>query len=133
MRASLQDLRFLHMAQSLEGMFEGLERAFERHLPEGAVREALRPIFVDGPFHAKLKQAYSDLNAQVEAARSSVTPEHLLEAILACEHAARQFYLDNAPRLASPELAAIFQGLAKEEAGHIRVIDEALRLQRHVG
>ena len=133
MRASLQDLRFLHMAKNLEEMFEGLEKAFERHLPEGAVREALRPIFADGPFHRQLKDAYSDLNTKVEAARESVTPEILLEAILACEQSARQFYLDNAPRLSSPALSAIFLGLAKEEAGHARIVEEALRLQRNVG
>ena len=133
MRATLQDLRFLHMAKNLEEMFEGLERAFERHLPNDAVRQTLAPIFEDGPFHHQLKAAYADLNQKVEAARSAVTPEILLEAILACEHAARQFYLDNAPRLSSPELAAIFLGLAREEAGHVRVVEEALRLQRHVG
>ena len=133
MRGSLQDLRFLHMAKNLEEMFEGLEKAFERHLPEGAVREALRPIFVDGPFHRQLKEAYSDLNATIQAARESVTPEILLEAILACEQSARQFYLDNAPRLSDPKLAAIFLGLAKEEASHIHVVEDALRLQRSVG
>ena len=133
MRSSLQDLRFLHMAKNLEEMFEGLEKALERHLPEGAVREALRPIFVDGPFHRQLKEAYSDLNTKVAAARSAVTPEILLEAILACEHSARQYYIDNAPRLADPKLAAIFLGLAKEEANHIRVVEDALRLQRQIG
>lgn len=133
MRASLQDLRFLHMAKNLEEMFEGLEKAFERHLPAGAVREALRPIFADGPFHRQLKEAYADLNAKVEAARASVTPEVLLDAILACEHAARQYYIDNTPRLSDPNLAAIFQGLAKEETRHIGVVEEALRLQRNAG
>lgn len=130
MRAPLQDLRFLHMAKDLEEMFEGLERAFERHIPPGAVRNALDPIFRDGPFHARLKEAYGQLNAKVAAASADVTPEHLLEAILACERSAQKFYLDNAPRLSDPALAQVFLGLAKEEGMHIRVVEEALRLQR---
>ena len=133
MRAPLRDLRFLHMAKNLEEMFEGLEKAFERHIPPGAVREALRPIFTDGPFHSKLKDAYVQLNSKVAAASQDVTPVILLEAILACERNAQKFYMDNAPQLSDPALAQIFLGLAKEEGMHIRVVEEALRLQQMAG
>lgn len=133
MRSPLQDLRFLHMAKNLEEMFEGLEKAFDRHLPEGAVREALRPIFKDGPYHKRLADAYARLNASMAAQAASVTPEALLEAMLACERTAQRFYADHAADLSDPELGAIFRGLSQEEAGHARVVEDALRLQRLSG
>lgn len=133
MASHLQDLRFLHMAKDLEEMFEGLERAFDRHLPEGAVREALRPIFRDGPYHLKLGKAYDRLNSRLAAEAGSVTPEALLEAMLACERTAQKFYAEHAGDLSDPELGTIFRGLSQEEAGHARVVEEALRIQRLTG
>lgn len=129
----LQDLRFLHMATQLEAMFEGLERAFEKHIPDGAVRTALRPIFEDGPGHARLKKAYQDLNQDVARHSQDVDAVELLEAILACERSAQEFYSRNRALLSDPALQQLFAALAQEESGHIRCVEEALRLQRFVG
>ena len=128
---ALQDLRFLHMANQLEEMFEGLEKAFHRHLPEGAVKQALAPVFAEGPNHRRLREAYDRLNRQASTAQ--VASIELLEAMLACEEVAHQFYQDNAKNLRDPELAAIFKGLAAEESHHASCVREALRLQRLVG
>lgn len=131
MPVALQDLRFLHMATQLEEMFEGLEKAFHRHLPEGAVKQALAPVFAEGPNHRRLRQAYDRLNRQASA--EQVASIELLEAMLACEDAAHRFYEDNAKNLRDPELVAIFKGLAAEERHHGACVREALRLQRLVG
>ena len=129
MHAELMDLRYLHLAKSIEEMFEGLEKAFERHLPEGAVRDMLRPIFEAGASHRKLQEAYTNLNARVAAA-PQVKPTDLLECILACEKSAQKFYEEHAGDLSDPALAAIFKGMAQEEGGHVRCAQQALALQR---
>jgi hypothetical protein len=132
MTSALQDLRFLHMAKNLEDMFEGLEKAFVRHLPEGAVKEALRPIFDEGDGHRRLRAAYDELNHRLSASPPAA-PGQLLECILACEQAAQRFYLDAAGHMQDPALAALFRTLAKEEGHHIGSVQDALRLQRMVG
>jgi hypothetical protein len=132
MSSALQDLRFLHMAKNLEEMFEGLEKAFTRHLPEGAVKDALRPIFDEGEGHKRLRTAYDALNRRL-AAQPPAPPTSLLECILACEEAAQRFYLDGAERLHDRALADLFRTLAAEEGSHIGHVREALRLQRMVG
>src|SRR5690349_12593189 len=104
MPSSVQDLRFLHMAKNLEDMFEGLEKAFTRHLPEGAVRDALRPIFAEGEGHRRLRAASDELNNHLSAGPPA-PPVELLECILACEQAAQQFYLDGAHHMRDPVLA----------------------------
>jgi hypothetical protein len=130
---SLQDLRFLHMAKQLEAMFEGLERAFERHIPQGAVRTVLRPIFEAGPAHQRLEDAYVRVNHEVAQGAADVQAIDLLECILACEKAAQKFYADHAHDLKDPVLARLFQDLAAEEGRHVLVVQETLRLQRAVG
>lgn len=129
---SLQDLRFLHLARQLEESLEGLERAFERHLPPGEVRAVLRPIFEAGPGHKRLEDAYVRLNHAVAERAASVPATDLLECILACEEAARRFYQDNAASLRDPLLQQLFRQLADEESTHSGVVREALRLQRAV-
>lgn len=128
----LQDLRFLYMAKAIEEMFEGLERGFQSHLAPGAVRDAVAPIFKDGPSHTKLKQAYTDLNARIAQAQGAIQPTDLLEAMLACEKTAQKFYEDHAKDLSQPDLADIFLGLAKEEAQHVRAVERALALQNAI-
>lgn len=124
----LHDLRLLYLATRIEEAFEGLEKAFERHLPEGAAREALAPIFVEGPAHAQLRTAFQTVSARIEAERSQIGPKELLEAILDCESTARRFYESHASEFSDPALATIFARMAQEEAGHERAVSEALRL-----
>lgn len=129
MRQRLMDLRHLHLAKGLEEMFEGLEKAFERHLPGGVVRDALRPIFQEGPYHRKLQEAYKTLNTRLAAEAGTIPARDLLECILACERTAQRFYADHAKDLADPALAEVFRGLANEEASHIKCVEYALSLQ----
>lgn len=129
MHAQLMDLRYLHLAKGIEEMFEGLEKAFDRHLPPGAVREALRPIFVDGPFHRRLQEAYTALNAGMAAESPQIKAADLLECILACEKSAQKFYEDHAKELSDPALKAIFKGMGNEEGSHVRCVQQALALQ----
>lgn len=124
----LHDLRLLYLATQIEEAFEGLEKAYERHLPEGAAREALAPIFRDGPAHKQLRTAFRDLSARMEAERERITPRELLEAIRECESMARNFYATHAPEFSDPAMAGIFTRMAQEEAGHERAVAEALQL-----
>ncbi len=120
------------MAKSLEDLFEGLEKAFARHLPEGAVKESLDPIFSEGAGHKRLRAAYDELNRRLSAGPPAPHTQ-LLECILACEQAAQRFYAEGAGQMHDPALATLFRALAAEEGQHIGYVQEALRLQRMVG
>lgn len=128
MHSTLQDLRLLYLAKHLEETFEGLERAFQRHLPEGPVRDALQPLFVDGPNHKRLREALDRLNRQAKTLEASLEVSDLLQAILDCERMAQGFYLGRLDDLSDAELVQIFRGLAAEEGTHIQAVQEAQRL-----
>jgi hypothetical protein len=131
--AQLHDLRLLYLAHEVEHVFEGLEKALHRHLPTGHVREALEPLFQGGPDHGRLERELDRLNRLVESQRSEVEPLELLQALADCERMAQDFYTRHAKDLSDPALADLFRGLAKEEAGHLRAVEQALALQRSMG
>lgn len=128
MNPQLNDLRLLHLAQAVEDIFEGLEKAFERHLPDGAVKATLKPLFLGGPNHHRLEEAYARLNRAL--AGVDVTPDDLLDALLLCERTAQNFYLQHAKELQDPALARLFEGMAAEEGQHLRAVQEAQRLRQ---
>jgi hypothetical protein len=132
-REQLHDLRLLYLAHEVEHAFEGLEKALERHLPAGRVRELLEPLFKGGPGHSRLETELDRLNRAVESRRADVEPEQLLLALADCERMAQDFYARHAAALSDPALAELFRGLAKEEGRHLRAVEEALALQRSMG
>lgn len=127
MHPQLSDLRLLHLAKAIEDIFEGLEKAFERHIPDGSVKSTLQPLFRGGPYHAKLQEAYDKLNRSIIT--SDVSLDDLLAALLLCERTAQQFYLQHASELHDPALVQIFNGMAGEEGQHARAVEEAQRLR----
>lgn len=128
MPSRLSDLRLLYLAMRIEDSFEKLERAYERHLPDGPARAALQPIFQDGPAHADLKRAFERLTRTLEAEHASIPPAELLAAILECEQTAERFYASHARDLTDPVLAALFTRLAQEEARHGEAVRVAAAL-----
>jgi len=125
---ALQDLRFLYLAARIEDSFEGLERAMERHIPAGAVREALQPIFEGGPGHLRLAAALDRLSRSLEAARTDIAVDDLLTALHECERMAESFYRRNADALSDPSLRELFLDLAREEARHAEAVRTAMAI-----
>lgn len=126
----LKDLRLLYLASQLEESFEGLERAFERRIPPGPVRESLRPLFAGGPGHERLKRSLAQLDRFVKEREANLTTQDLLEALLDCERMAQGFYLGRKPDLADPALAELFASLAAEEGVHIQAVQRAIAMTR---
>lgn len=132
-RGQLHDLRLLYLAHEVEHVFEGLEKALHRHLPEGHVRDVLEPLFKGGPSHARLEKELDRLNRLMEARRAEVQPEQLLLTLADCERMAQDFYSRHSAELSDPELVDLFRGLAKEEGKHLQAVEQALALQRSMG
>ncbi|MES2154531.1 MAG: hypothetical protein V4510_05285 [bacterium] len=128
MHEQLKDLRLLYLAHQLEDSFEGLERAFERRIPPGPIRESLQPVFQGGPGHAALTAALGRLNADVKAREVLLTPLDLLQAMLDCERMAQGFYLGRKDDLADPALRDLFVKLAAEEGRHVQVVEKAMAM-----
>lgn len=128
MLASLRDLRLLYLASRIEDSLEGLERAYDRHLPEGSAREALQPIFKPGPAHKRLEEALANLNEDIEAQRADITADDLLQAILDCEELAAAFYQRYAGELTDPALRELFLAMSREEAGHVKAVRTAMAI-----
>lgn len=125
MHAKLHDLRLLYLAHEVERTFEGLEKAFHRHLPE-EMRAALQPLFQGGPSHHRLEARLKQLNAEVQAAQSGIAVQDILLALRDCEAMARDFYLRHVGELADAELQDIFRGMAAEEAQHLAAVEQAI-------
>lgn len=131
MHAKLQDLRLLYLAHEVEKMFEGLEKAFHRHLPP-PLRDELQPLFQGGPGHRELEMQFAQLNAEVKAREADIPLQELLVALRDCESLARRFYLDHSKELSDPALAQLFQRLAAEEAKHLAAVEQAITVARGV-
>ena len=133
LHARLHDLRLLYLAHEVEAAFEGLERALHRHLPSGHVQDTLRPLFEGGPSHRRLEEALRSLNREMAERQADVAPLELLRALRDCERMAHDFYVRHAGELSDPKLAELFRGLAQEEAGHLRAVEQAIALQQDIG
>lgn len=128
--SKLHDLRLLYLAHEVEAVFEGLEKALHRHLPDGHVRQLLDPLFKGGPNHERLEAALAHLNKEMEGRRMEVQPLELLLALADCERMAHDFYTRHAKELSDPRLQELFRGLAHEEGRHLDAVQQALALQR---
>ena len=127
MQSKLLDLRLLYLAHQVENTFEGLEKAFHRHLPD-ELRETLEPLFRGGPSHHKLEAKFNELNAEVQARKSEITVQALLQALKDCELMARDFYMRHVKELSDPELVQIFHGMATEETQHLAAVEQAITI-----
>lgn len=127
-KGRLTDLQWLYLAHHLEETFEGLEKAYERHLLDPTVRTMLEPLFAGGPGHRQLEGALARLNEALERDRASLTQRELLGAIAHCERLARDFYQRRADDLSDPALAELFRSLARDEERHLKAAEAALAL-----
>ncbi len=130
MHEKLKDLRLLYLAHQLEESFEGLERAFERRLPPGPIRESLRPLFAGGPGHARLASALASLDAFVKEREATLSTVDLLEALLDCELMAQAFYAGRTDDLSDPALQELFRQLADEEGRHVQAVRNAMAIAK---
>ena len=128
MHERLHDLRLLYLAHQVEETFETLERAFERHLSDPLVKEALKPIFQGGPGHARLEAELARLNTEMAAREQELSPRDILLALLDCERLAEGFYRAHASDLHDPKLADLFRTLGDEERRHLLAVEQALKL-----
>jgi rubrerythrin len=110
-------------------MFEKLERGYANHLPNH-VREALEPIFEGGESHNALNLAYARLNQELERDAASIQVDDILDVLMACETAAKQFYATHARELHDPALARLFEGLAADEGRHATAVELAQSIAR---
>lgn len=128
MHEKLHDLRLLYLAHQVEEIFEKLERAFERHLTDPIVKEALKPLFEGGPGHRELEASLERLNAEVAAHDGELSQADIVLALRDCERLAQGFYQLHANDLYDKHLAQLFHRLGAEEGRHLQAVEQALRL-----
>jgi hypothetical protein len=124
----LNDLRIVRLALHMEEVFERYEENLRSLIPHVPVRARLAPLFEDGPGHEALRRMYADLSREASRSQAEAEPEDLLQTLFECETAAHEFYVYYLDRLSDPRLVHLFQQLRDEEAGHMRIVQEAMML-----
>lgn len=136
MDRDLHDLRLLKLAEMYEEAYEGFVLGVaERMVEDPAIRQKLLALVSPTDRH------HERILEQMQRLQARLTPEAqagMLRAALldVCdvERSARDFYLKQADQVHDGNVAKLFRQLAREEEGHLRVAEEALRLaqQRHL-
>jgi len=122
----LSDLRILKLACAVEDAFEAYESELVDAIPDPRLRASLAPLFEDGPAHRSLKEARARLEQLAKEETPRLSPEETLQVILECERSAHDLYLRYLDRLTDSALVEVLRGLAHEEEGHARIVQQAI-------
>lgn len=130
------DIRILKLAEMYERAFETflLEMA-KKYVQDPAIRKKLAVLADPKDDHGeRIAREIDRLNAELGAPDHASIERAALQDVLEVERAARAFYLRFVEEVRDPKVAELFRQLAREEAGHIRIAEDALALHdRHSG
>lgn len=134
MKASLDDLRILRLAQLYERAYESFVREIASTIVEPRTREKLRELVPETDDHdAILGKRIAAILAGLEADDRRRAERAALLAVVEVERAAREFYVANLDSLHDPALVDLFGRLATEEARHVRIAQAAVDLHEAAG
>jgi rubrerythrin len=122
---TLSDLRILRLALAVEHAFEDYESSLLAQIDDPNTREALEPLFVDGPAHKRLAELHHEFEERATEALT-IENESALQVMLECERSARDLYLRYLDRVKDPRLVELLRRLAHEEEEHATLLKRTL-------
>lgn len=126
----LSDIRILKLAEMYERSYEDfvLQMA-QRHVFDEAIREKLSGVVDPSEAHGeRIAAQLTRLNARLGEIDRVHVERAALQDVLEVERSARSFYLQFVEEIRDPEVADLFRALAREEAHHIRLAEDAIQL-----
>ncbi len=130
MNPDLSDIRILKLAQMYERAYEAFVREVATEfVGDDAIKAKLGEL--SGPLdnHRDRIAAHLDrLNRKMGPVDPHVVERAALRDVLDVERAARAFYLRFVEEIHDPHVARLFRDVAREEAMHVRIVEDALAL-----
>jgi rubrerythrin len=129
MDALLDDIRLLKLAEMHERAYESfiLEMA-DRYVRDEAARGEIRKLVGSTDDHgARIAKLLAELSAKVPSEKQPLVERAALLDIIDVEHLAREFYLPRIDQAHDKRVIELFRELARQEALHVRIAQDALR------
>ncbi|MHB8587048.1 MAG: hypothetical protein ACYDDF_14560 [Thermoplasmatota archaeon] len=124
----VDDLRILRLAAMYEHAFEHFVQDFAAKQVDPVLRAQLETLAPEIDQHeARIEAAIGGILHRLPGdARDAVVRGGLLD-VLEVEQAAKDFYVRRLDRLHDPDIVDLFRSLAREEAKHVKIAEDALR------
>jgi len=129
MKAELNDIRLLKLAEMYEDAFERFVVGMATQcVGDPGIRSMLGQLVGGDDHGGRIADELGRLNARTTPeARADVERAALLD-VCDVERAARDFYLRQSDQVHDPAVARLFRSLAQEEDRHFRIAQQALAL-----
>lgn len=130
MMDALTDIRILKLAQMYEQAYEAfVVQMAKRYVQNPAIQAKLALLMDPADGHGeRISAAIDRLTAKLGEADREQIERAALQDVLEVERSARAFYLQFVEEIHDPEVAALFRALAREEARHIRIAEDAMSI-----
>lgn len=128
LRSELNDLRILKLAEMYELAFERfvLEMATRVIRDEGTRQRLANLAGPKDDHHGLLVAEIKRMNAALQPEDQAALEHAALLDVIEVERAAREFYLSHVDQVRDPAVVALFRRLAREEARHVEIAEDAL-------